>query len=87
MLLTNIQVRHSLSNIGMVEMFGIGGKRSRQRRRAASPLGVVGSLAHWTFGLASEESYQELQVGGFPTNASFQNYEIARQVLTKVSCI
>ena len=71
----------------MVEMFGIGGKRSRQRRRAASPLGVVGSLAHWTFGLASEESYQELQVGGFPTKAKFQNYEIARQVLTKVSCI
>ena len=87
MLLTNIQVRHSLSNIGMVEMFSIGGKRSRQRRRAASPLGVVGSLAHWTFGLASEERYQELQVGGFPRKATFQNYEIARQVLTKVSCI
>ena len=53
-----VQVRHTLTK--MEDLFG--GVVGRQRRRAGSPLGVVGSLAQSTIGLTSQQSYQTLQV-------------------------
>ena len=53
-----VQVRQTLTN--MEDLFG--GVVVRQRRRAGSPLGVVGSLAQSTIGLTSQQSYQTLQV-------------------------
>ena len=40
---------------------------------------------HWTIGLASEQTYQNLQVS--PLKSTSQGDEIARQVLRRVSCI
>ena len=75
-----VQVRHSLTT-NMEEKVSGG----RQKRGVTSPLGAVGSLAHWTIGLASQQSYQTLQV--FPPKSTFHGDDIARQVLRRVSCI
>ena len=81
-----VQVRHSLGNMLEISDGKEGGRH--RRRRASSPLGVVGSLAHYTIGLATEQSYQELQVlCCFPPKSSFQGDEIGRQVWRRVSCI
>jgi len=52
------QVKHSLTNL---KEMSFGGRERHRRRRESSPLGMVGSLVHNTIGLATEQSYQELQ--------------------------
>ena len=59
LLTLTVQVKHSLTNL---EEMSFGGRERHRRRRESSPLGVVGSLVHYTIGLATEQSYQELQV-------------------------